>query len=493
MSENNENIPLDEMMRSLKKGANQKRSSKIEGGERVVRADGSEAIKVKSKKRRTVQPKKEIEKKSNKRKVIFIAAAIGLILISVIGFSVLLGYFNGNRFKSKVNDTIANVTGATVELGKLDVSPASAKLTKVDLRWSGENSLVRSLKVEDINADYGVLAFVGGGWGGSAVGVARAELNLEMGKSNPRLNTKAERPLDFKFGLYQCSLLNVNFGEDSLWSFKNGSISYRVSQENDGQFSIDSGDLVIPSFGVFEVSNGLVNCELDGAQIYLGLESQEHHGIINVDGTTGYAEGSPIDLKVVLQNYSLREWVDPRVRRFLRGKIVSGEGTLKMKVGDVDSFNISTDLTTGVIAVSDFEFLKTVASLLEDDFYPNPRFDNQSKMTMKRTKRKIEFTKIDLIQDGQMRIKGEFTVDESNLMTGSFRVGLPVVLLSTKIGKELKSVFNDDDGEYIWAEVNLSGDVSLPKDDLDEQFKEVAIKSGSQVPMFEQKFEELTR
>ena len=109
MSENNDNIPLDEMMRNLKKGVHQKQSRKVEGGELVVRADGSEAIKVKSKKRRSVQPKKEIEKKNAKRKVMLIAGVIGLVILSFIAFSVLLGYFNGNRFKSKLSETIANV------------------------------------------------------------------------------------------------------------------------------------------------------------------------------------------------------------------------------------------------------------------------------------------------------------------------------------------------------------------------------------------------
>ena len=333
MSNNNKNMPLDEMMRNLKKGGHQKRSEKIEAGELVIRADGSEAIKVKSKKRRSVQPKEEAEKKSIKRKVIIIASLIGVLLLSVIAFSVLLGYFNGNRFKSKVNETIVNLSGADVELGKLDVSVDSAKLTKIDLSWPAGSTVLKNVRLEGVNADYGVLAFIGAGWSGSAVGVERAEIELEMEQEKPGLNTKLERPVDFKFDLYQCPILDIDFGEGSLWSLKGGAASYRQSEEGEGQFSLDAGRFTIPVFGVFNVRNGLLNFKSNQAELYLGLESEDHSGVINLDGTSGYAKGDLVELKTDLEDYSLNEWVDPKVRRFLSGRILSGEGTFKMKVG----------------------------------------------------------------------------------------------------------------------------------------------------------------
>ncbi len=486
-------MPLDEMMRNLKKGANQKRSEKIEAGELVVRADGSEAIKVKSKKRRSVQPKEESEKKSIKRKVVIIAGVIGVLLLSVITFSVLLGYFNGNRFKSKVSETIVNISGADVELGKLDISADSAKLTKIDLNWLGGSTVLKSLRLEGVNADYGVLAFIGTGWSGSTVGVERAELKLEMEQSNPRLNTNIERPVDFKFDLYQCSILDVDFGKGSLWDFKGGMASYRQSEEGEGQFSVDGGKFTVPMFGVFNVKNGLLSFKPNQAELYLGLESEDHSGILNLDGTCGYTKGDLVELKTDLQDYSLNEWVDPKVRRFLSGKILSGEGTFKVNVGDIDSFDILTKLKMRELRVNDFEFISTIAQLLEDSSYTSPVFRGKSTLIMRRSKGVSAFTDIDLKQKSLMRIKGNFRIDENNLMTGSLKVGLPVMVLATKNGKEIKKVFAEDDGEYVWADVNLGGEVSLPADDLDEQFKSQLIKRGDQVPSFERKFEDLTK
>lgn len=498
MSDNRENIPLDDMLRNLKKSSAQKGSTAKEGGERVVRADGSRAIRVKSKKRRSLQPQDEKKKKSTKRKVVFIATAIGLLLLSVITFSILLGYFNGNRFKSKVTETIVNASGAEVELGRLDVSPASAKLSKVDLKWSDEDTLIQSLKINDIKADYGMLAFIGGGWGGSAVGVEKADLVLEMGKKNPQLNTTSERPVDFKFGLYQCSELNVNFGKDSLWNFAKGSISYRVGGDSGDQFSIDSGNLKVPRFGDFVVSSGLVNISATTAQVYLGLKAEDGKGSVKVDGEVGYFEGSPVDLAIELKDYSLRDWVDPRARRFISGNIGSAKGSLSMKIGDIDSFDITTKISSSMIRLDDFEFIKSLSEYLEEDYYLKPRFMDESELTMRRTNFRTEFTNIDLFQDAQLRVKGDFSIDEDDQMSGILKIGIPVIFLSTKKGELLKEVFSVDDGEYIWTDVVISGKTSMPNDNLSQKLSEAAIKIKAKVngvdggDSFEDKFKKLT-
>lgn len=492
MSQNKDNTQLDEMMRKLKKQNVQKKSSDNERGERVIRANGSEAIKVKSKKRRTIQPKIEKEKRNNKRKIILLVASIALFLISIIVFSILLGYYNGNRFKSKITDTIINVSGADVELGKLDISPAAAKLSKISLKWPVKDSVIKKIDLKGIDADYGMLAFIGGGWGGSNVGIDQADLSLEMANGRSQLTTNSERPVDFKFSLYQCSELNINFGQDSLWNFSKGSASYRVTEDNDEQFSIDSGDFSIPRFGDFSVNTGLASFDADQAHIYLSLRAKNHSGVINIDGTTGYTKGSSIDLKTKLEDYTVGEWMDTRARRFIKGKIESGNGTLKMKLGDIESFDIVTKMTSGIIRVNDFEFVNTLSKELADDEYLESMFRGNSKMTMRWSKRRIEFSDIDFKQEGKLRIKGNFTIDENDQMSGNIKVGLPVIILTSKKVKILNKVFKEDDGEYIWANLTIAGKVSLPEDDLNEMFKKASIELGGKQKFFEHKFNELS-
>jgi hypothetical protein len=189
--------------------------------------------------------------------------------------------------------------------------------------------------------------------------------------------------------------------------------------------------------------------------------------------------------------------MDPRARRFFSGGIQTGKGTLKMKLGDIDSFDITTKITSRLIKVTDFDFIKTLGEYLQADYYLRPDFVGESKMTMLWTKGRIEFTDIDLLQEAQMRIKGNFIIDENDQLSGTLKVGLPVTVLSTKRGKVLKEVFSEDDGEYIWADVTIGGKASTPSDDLGEMLqaasiKESGIKDGEEIESPEQKFKRLT-
>jgi hypothetical protein len=494
VSKNNNNIPLDEMITDLKQGAYQKKSRNVEDGELVTRADGSKAIRKKSRKRRTDQPKKEIEKKNTKRKILLIVSAIGLLVLLAITYTFLLGYYNGNRFKSKLNDTLTSVSGADVELGKLDVNPSSAKLSKIGLQWSSSESLLKSLNLDRITAQYGILGFAGVRWSGDTVTIGKGELKLEMGSNSPKLVRSSDKPLDIDFNVYQCLDLSVDFGDDSLWKFDKGSINYRVSEELESQLSIDDGDLVVPNFGEFEVRSGLLSFSDEHTDIYLSLEQTGHSGIISVDGTVGYTEGSKIDLKTKLQKYPLGEWIDPRARRFIQGQISSGEGSFEMIVGEVNSYKTKTEASSKLIEIKGFEFINTLAQILvDDDYYSNPRFISKSSLAINRTNNRIEFSDVDLVQDGQMKIQGNFIIDDANLLSGNLRIGIPIMLLSEKEANSLKAVFKENGDEYIWTEVNLGGDVTQPRDDLDEQFKAAEIRSGDNVPLFEHQFEELSR
>lgn len=477
MSKSDENIPLDQMMRKLKSGSGQAYSDKPEEGERVIREDGSVAIKVKTKKRRSIQPKKSTEKKSNKVKLVLLSGIAAFILLSVIGFFILLGYFNGSRFKSKVSETIVNVSGAEVELGSLDVSPTSARSSSIDLKWSGEDTLLKSLKLKKINADYGMLDFIGSGLGGGSMGVSQADLILEVGENNPRLDFSPERPVDFKFSLYQCSDLNIDFGKNSPWSFKKGSASYRASGPQN-QFSLDSGDVSIPKFGKFKLQTGIVSLAANEAQVYLNLKSDEHMGSFNVEGTVGYTIGSPMELEINLSNYPLKDWIDPRARRLFNGNIHKAKGDLAMNLGDIESLSINANITTRLISIADFEFIKSISEHLQETYYIRPEFTDSSKLKVKWTKNRIEFSDIDLLQNEQMRLKGNVTINENDQLSGTLKVGIPVVVISRNKSVIFDKAFTENDGEYMWTTVVISGDIANPKDDLSKMIRETIVKDA---------------
>ena len=98
------------MMKSLKRGSKSEvkveaEPSKREEGELVTRADGSKALKVRSRKRRSTQPRKEKERKATRNKIIVICSGIFLLLMLGITFVFTLAYYNGNKFKEKLVTT----------------------------------------------------------------------------------------------------------------------------------------------------------------------------------------------------------------------------------------------------------------------------------------------------------------------------------------------------------------------------------------------------
>ena len=485
MSENNDNISLDEMMRNLKRGEVKKKAVDIESGKRVVRADGSEAIKVRTKKRRSVQPKEEAEQKSAKRKIILIVSVISLLLLSMIAYSVFLGYYNGSKFKSDMHQSVVNISGANAEIGTLDVGSTTSSLSKIQLTWNDEGSVLKEFNLSTLVADWGVLDMVSGGFGNSTVGILDADLKIELSDSFSNLNISNERPFDYPFSLYQCSLLNIDFGGSPHWSFENGSVSYRPNKEESGnfkgQFSVDRGDFKIPIFGEFKVRNGLIELDRQQAKVYLGLESEEYGGKINIDGVSGYVRNSSVDFKTKIKDYVLKGLLEPKTRRFFHGHVESGEGIFKMNIGDLDGFEMSSKLIMRDVRLTDFPFIRSLADLVVEGHYANPALSDKLSMTLRRSKKVTEFVDIDFKQEDFMWLKGDLSINELNLVNGELKLGIPVTFLSGKNGKLLRSVFADDDGEFIWTTVKISGDLSVPKDDFSQQVNKFTIKSDEQI------------
>jgi len=454
VSENNENIPLDEMMRNLKRGAVKKKAIDIESGEHVVRADGSKAIKVRTKKRRSVQPKKEVEQKSIKRKIVLIGIVVSLLLLSVVAYSFFLGYYNGSRFKSDVDQSIVNFSGADTELGVLNVSLSESTLSKAHLTWPDEGATLKDLTLTNLVANCGVFEFVTGGLSESVVGMDTASLQLELNDKELNLKISPERPFDYQFSLYQCSSLDVNFGEGSDWSFKEGYASYRPSGDvGNGKLSIDGGELSTPIFDGFLVKNGILELGVKEAKVFMGLDSKEYGGQINIDGVVGYNKDSLIDLKTTIRNYKLKGLLDSKTRRFFHGEVDSGQGTLKMKIGDINSLEMVSDLNISDVILNDFSFVSDLAKLMDNSYYTNPTFTNGSSMTVKRSAERTEFVNVNLLQEELMCVKGNVSIDEFHNLTGVLQVGLPVMVLSNKRNGDLyRALFSDGDGEFIWCE-----------------------------------------
>ena len=75
-----EKYSIDEMMDRLKSPA----SESAEEGELVTRADGSQALRVRKRKRRSSQPHKEVNSRSRRARIVQVSAALVLVFAAAL-------------------------------------------------------------------------------------------------------------------------------------------------------------------------------------------------------------------------------------------------------------------------------------------------------------------------------------------------------------------------------------------------------------------------
>ena len=123
---------VDQMMERLKQG----QGDETPQGELVTREDGTQAIKVRKRKRRTQQPKKSATQLSPKVKWSILGSVIILVALAAISIAFITAKYNGQKFKDSTEAKIAEITGATQStLTKLKVTPLSAQADKYELVW----------------------------------------------------------------------------------------------------------------------------------------------------------------------------------------------------------------------------------------------------------------------------------------------------------------------------------------------------------------------
>ncbi|HEY1123527.1 MAG TPA: hypothetical protein VGE67_18060, partial [Haloferula sp.] len=204
-----ENYSIDDMMDRLRTRGGGPRDGEAK---LVTREDGTQAYKMRKRKRRSVQPKKEKEKHERQMRVAQVVGAVGL----VAGFGLaLLGswiYLNTPGYQQKVVERVQRWTGAEPKLGQLRVSPLSVGASSIELHWP-ETSLLKSLTVNGLRADLRLPSLAAGVWKGTEmVGGQGGQLALRQPTAKPEPFTTPGGDCPFQFR-YRSSQFNVVMGE----------------------------------------------------------------------------------------------------------------------------------------------------------------------------------------------------------------------------------------------------------------------------------------
>jgi hypothetical protein len=222
-----EKYSIDEMMDRLKNSP----ENSDEQGELVTRADGSQAMKVRKRKRRSDQPNQKETKKNLKMRIAQVSGVLIFLFLMLLVVGVAIIYANGRPFRNRLIQNIAQASGATVEMNQFRMNPKTANAVQLTLKWPDGNVL-NHLRLTGVNAEIFPASFLGKAMTGGEVFIDQGDLTLQIPKQGQATrNTAASGDLvPIRFNRYRFQNFNLALGSPTAPVMKlnnsQGSLSY---------------------------------------------------------------------------------------------------------------------------------------------------------------------------------------------------------------------------------------------------------------------------
>ncbi len=475
MNEKN-NSDVDELLSSLKRNhaaadiaaEDLEAQSGINSGELpvgaqiVAREDGSQVIRVKKRKRRSKQPKKEKEGRAKKRKVFIVFSAVVLMFGIAITSAVLLAYRNSSKFNEKVTKTIEICSGATAEVGTLGVSPQRVSVQKVDLKW--ETSCFENLQLNDVVVNTHPLGFFGGTWRIEDFNVRKANLKLREGEQ-PQSN--GESPLKFKGGIFDVAKLDCEFGASGA---KIRDTTVRLRTGNGVTADFEGGYLEFLHWKKLQIGSGYVAKSEKGMNLnVLFQNADDYNEQLEVQGELAADHLTRNKLDLSANMYPIENLFGNGLGRYIHGSFRTNSGKVVFSPNDLASLELDIPIDGQTIRISHFPFLVSLGKILENTDILRYEFRDEARARFLYNSTGMELQEINLVTYNELQIKGSLKVSTKGELSGELRIGVSEDKEGYFEGKNALHVTRNGGDGYLWMTVQLAGTVAAPKDDMATQ------------------------
>lgn len=476
-SSEQEHYSLEEMMHRLKERGH-------EEGELVTRADGTVAIKVKKRKRRSKQPIKEQAKRAQRMRLLQIGAVFTVftvVLATVVG---MLFYYNSNAFREATRQKIADWTGADVELTDFSVTPNSAKAASAQLTWP-EGNYLRSLQLSHPSAGLDLSSFVGNKWGGTTVLAKSGKLIFSDAKNSaPKSHASPAKGALFPFAFtsYRCEKLDIIGLRDnqSPWFQVEGTEASLIKTTRGTQTRFTGGSIKLPGLQKINVDRGSIYFELGQMRIEkLRLKAGEANGSLELENSIELYSPARAEMKVMLENFPLDVLMGQELDVIFSGYVNTSQDSLNrlcsFRIGDLNSFKLQLGFRSterDSLTIRNLPFLRELSTELQNPEYARQfAFTDRVEGELTRTVNSTKISELRLEKKGHFAIRGDIEVID-RILTGTLEVGLPTeLLLNQEEHGALKRVFNRQEDGFLWCTVELSGQPSKPLDNFASQYQ----------------------
>ncbi|MEX1116682.1 MAG: hypothetical protein WEB53_15660 [Akkermansiaceae bacterium] len=501
-----EKYSIDEMMDRLK---NTSPSNPEGNGELVVRADGTQAMRVRKRKRRSEQPKKEMLKRTRRARVLQVSAAMSLLVVAGLGFGAAVIYANSPPFRDGLVTKISETTGAQVELTTFRMNPTTANAGGLSLRWP-EGNVLSSLTLRGMIAEVFPSSFLGKSMTGEEVTVSEGTLVLQIPKPDQRLRIgvapTGEIPLLFnryripKFhtvmGTTTAPPIRLSNSEGSL--FKNP-LSGRT------QFTLNGGDLTLQGWPKLRVDRAFLEFrgkEIDVVSLQV-MDESDDNGVLEFSGTVQpYSPDDPSTLAVEVKAFPLTGLTGPALGRLFSGKVdsipASPSSYFSFHPSENPAAKLSVDFRsalTSSIEVSGFPFLLSLSQLLADDWFQTPVFNGENaEAVFQRNAGVVTLENLKFESKSRMALRGRITMAANQTLSGELEVGVAEAMITTASeGSRLKALFGPPKEGFCWLTLDISGPVATPVDNFNELFQAAGARRSEEAESTRSTFEDLTK
>jgi hypothetical protein len=479
---------IDEMMDRLKR-----RQEAETPPELVTRSDGSHALKVKKRRRRTNQ---SVDKEIRLKKRIHLVQIVGAVLLLtlvllVVGVGIL--HVNSSSYRESLIAKLEAASGADVAMEQFRMNPLEAIASKANFSWPGGNVLDK-LDLLSITAGISPSTFLGDTFGGDEMVAVSAKLALKA--ADPSNSIKyvswSAGTLPVKFSRYATSSLDIRFGGYGELSDTEGSL-FPAPVAGQSELRFKGGLLKLPDWPPLTHDRSYIKVkksELRIQNMRFSLPGTDDlktsPGFIDFSGTlTPIGYYGTHTLSADLSNFPLSYLLGSDLGRFFVGRVDSVEipdsNILSFDLDTPENARLELTATNALesrIDMSGFKFMQSLAVAFNDRWYEIPVFDDDVTMVIKRTGRTSSISNINLVNRGKMIVRGELFNGEGGVIKGKLRIGIPDTTVTAAGDKKLTKMFGDVREGYRWLEVEISGTGALPEDN----FRTLYMDNSSQKP-----------
>ncbi|MBC7978954.1 MAG: hypothetical protein H7Y36_00145 [Armatimonadetes bacterium] len=484
-----EKYSIDEMMDRLKD-----RESAETPPELVTRSDGSLAMRIKKRRRRTNQAVNKETKRNQRLQIIQISGFVILILFmgAVAGIGIL--YANSASFRDSLISKIEAGSGAKVKMSQFRMNPATANANSVNLEWPKGNVL-QSLVVRSVVAKIAPVSFLGKIFKGEEITAGRGELVLQEATTGEvRTVSDNNGKLPVSFIRYSVPLLNVFFKEDKnpgeMLEKTEGSL-FPSNVPGQAEIRLNGGLLRRTGWPLMNLDRGYMRVrkgELQVESLRLHIPPNQNQrgvdkGFINFSGNLNPLDSEAThSLTVELEAFKITHLIGADLGRFFSGNVETKEAPESnfLAFGKLQEDGTLLQMTIGNaldsrIDLSGFKFLSFLSLTIEDPWYELPNFENQTSVLVMRRGAKIEMQDINFIQRGQMALRGSLSAGGTGNISGNLRIGIPDTTIAAAPNKRLGIMFSEEREGYRWIDLKISGTSAAPVDNIMELFDAAAI------------------